>query len=128
MEQAERATRDLPYPQRFEPSRYLGKWYEVARLPTPVQPNDTLATAEYTLGQREREIMVKNTAYNADGKAIVSIEGKARLLADDPPRLIVGFGPVTPKRPNYYVMHVDDDYQHAVVGTPDRGLFGGKGA
>lgn len=54
------------------------------------------------------------------GQAIMSIEGKAQLLPDDPPRLAVSFGPVAATEPNYFVIHVDENYQHAVVGTPDR--------
>lgn len=110
----------LPFPSGFEPARYLGKWYEVSRLPTPMQPAGTLAAAEYRSGKASNEIIVKNTAYNTQGEVILSIEGKAQLLPGDPPRLAVSFGPVVPKEPNYFVMHVDKDYQHAVVGTPDR--------
>jgi len=113
-------TKSLPFPKTFDPTRYLGKWYEAARLPTPVQPAGTLATAEYASGKNEGEIIVKNTAYTAEGKLISTIEGTAQLLPDDPPRMVVGFGPVVPKDPNYFVIHVDKNYQHAVVGTPDR--------
>jgi apolipoprotein D and lipocalin family protein len=116
----DRKLKSLPFPEDFEPARYLGKWYEAARLPTSMQPSGTLATAEYTSGKQAGEIIVKNTAYNADGKQIATITGSARLLSGDPPRLAVSFGPVTTREPNYFVMHVDKDYQHAVVGTPDR--------
>lgn len=119
-QEGDAAARRLPFPKEFDPSRYLGKWYEVARLPTPAQPAGTLATAEYAAGKNEGEVIVKNTAYTGAGELIATIEGKAQLLPDDPPRLAVSFGPVVPKDPNYFVIHVDEDYQHAVVGTPDR--------
>ena len=110
----------LPCPENFDPARYLGKWYEVARLPNPVQPAGTLAMAEYAAGKEKGEVIVKNSAYTGEGKLISAIEGKAQLLPNDPPRLAVSFGPVIPQEPNYFVIHVDEDYQHAVVGNPDR--------
>ena len=39
---------------------------------------------------------------------------------EPPGRLLVAFGPNLPKEPNYHVLHVDEDYQFAVVGVPDR--------
>ena len=98
------------FPKKFDSTRYLGKWYEVVRMPTPAQATGTLATAEYTAGEKDGEVIVKNSAYTADGKLIAAIEGKALLLPNDPPRLAVGFGPVVPKDPNYFVIHVDEDY------------------
>lgn len=113
-------TRPLPFPKGFEPARYLGKWYEAARLPTPIQPERTLATAEYAAGDADDEVLVENTAYTPDGNVISKIKGRAKILAVEPPRLAVTFGPVFPQDANYYVMYVDEDYRHAVVGTPNR--------
>ena len=114
------AEKQLPFPKDFDPTRYLGRWYEVARLPNPAQPAESLAAAEYSAGENEGEVIVKNSAYTAEGKLISAIKGKAQLLPSDPPRLAVSFGPIVPKEPNYFVIHVDGEYQHAVVGTPDR--------
>ncbi len=114
------AEKQLPFPEDFDSNRYLGKWYEIARLPNPAQPAGTLATAEYSVGKEEGIVLVKNSAYTAEGKLIAAIDGKAQLFPNAPPRLAVSFGPVVPDKPNYYVIHVDEDYQHAIVGTPDR--------
>lgn len=113
-------TQRLPFPKNFEAARYLGKWYEAARLPTPIQPEGTLATADYSKGEGDGEIVVKNTLYDDDGKQLSMVQGKGQLLPGDPPRMIVGFGPVRPQEPNYFVVHVDEDYQRAIVGKPDR--------
>lgn len=110
----------LPSPEIFDPVRYLGKWYEVARLPAEFQPGNTLATAEYSAGE-DGGLIIKNSAYSSDGKLLSSIEGKAQLAPGDPSgRLRVSFGPALPAEPNYYVLHVDDKYRFAVVGTPNR--------
>ena len=117
----EPSNKNLPFPKDFEPARYLGKWHEVARFPTPVQPADSLATAEYALGDEPGLVLVTNTAYKADGTLLRRMQGKAQLQSGSPPgRLAVSFGPVLPSTPNYHVMYVDKDYQHAVVGNPDR--------
>ena len=110
----------LPFPKEFDSTKYLGKWYEAARLPTPAQPAKTLATAEYSAGEKEGEVIVVNTAYSTEGKQLATIKGEAQLQPGNPPRLIVSFGPVAPKEPNYYVIHVDEKYQYAVVGRPNR--------
>ena len=113
--------RQLPFVANFDAEQYLGKWYEVARLPTAMQPPGTLATAEYSLGEEEGDVIFKNTAYDSEGKRLTEIQGKARLVKGDPPgRLVVSFGPVTPDTPNYYVLHVDEKYEYAIAGVPDR--------
>ncbi len=112
---------ELPFVQDFQPARYLGKWYEVTRLPTPIQPADTLAMAEYSAGEKAGQVIVKNSAFDKAGKKLLEIEGQATLADGNPPgRLLVAFGPALPKSPNYYVLHVDKDYRYAVVGVPDR--------
>ena len=111
----------LPSVVKFEPERYLGKWYEVARLPIAIQPAGTLATAEYSSAKEEGKLVVKNTAYDAQGTVLSSITGEATIAPGEPPgRLIVSFGPAKPVTPNYYVLHVDEEYQYAVVDVPDR--------
>ena len=111
----------LPFVRDFDAQRYLGRWYEVARLPTRMQPAQTLAVAEYSAGKEAGRIGVKNTAFDVQGKKLAEIQGHARLAEGDPPgRVLVAFGPVLPDVPNYQVMYVDKDYQYAVVGVPDR--------
>ena len=117
---AERVEKALPYPKNFDAAKYLGKWYEIARLPSPAQPSETLATAEYSAAEDEGEIVVKNTAYSTTGKLIREITGKAQIQEGDPPRLKVSFGPAFPSKPNYFVMHVSKKYDLALVGNPDR--------
>ena len=111
----------LPHPPAFEPARYLGIWHEAARLPAAYQPDDTLASAEYAATDTPGRISVTNRAYTADGSLVTTIKGEADLVPGDPPgRLSVRFGPMPAGAPNYYVMHVDKDYTHAVVGVPSR--------
>jgi apolipoprotein D and lipocalin family protein len=106
-------------------SRYTGRWYEIARLPLYFQKADEAALAEYGTNA-DGTISVHNVAIRPDGSQR-EIRGFATVL--NPPentKLAVRFStwfafliPV-PKEGNYWILHVDENYQEAIVGTPDR--------
>ena len=116
----------LPAVERFEPARYLGSWYEVARLPVFYQPDNTLAKATYGATDKPGRVTVFNESFDQQGKPLKNIRGFADLAPGAPlGRFTVRF-PGMPSLvaaltgPNYYVIHVDADYQHAIVGIPSR--------
>jgi apolipoprotein D and lipocalin family protein len=106
-------------------SRYTGRWYEIARLPIRFQKADEAARAEYGRNT-DGTISVHNIAIRPDGSRR-EIRGAAKVL--NPPentKLAVRFStwfafliPV-PEEGNYWILHVDEDYQEAIVGTPNR--------
>jgi apolipoprotein D and lipocalin family protein len=105
--------------------RYTGRWHELARLPMAFQKADEAAIAEYG-SNADGTVSVHNIAIRPDGTQH-DIRGYAKVL--NPPentklavRFSTWFGPLipVPKEGNYWVLHVDDDYQEAIVGTPDR--------
>ena len=51
----------------FDKERYLGKWYEIARLDFKYEKNLNNTTAEYTL-KKNGEIKVDNNGYNTKDK------------------------------------------------------------
>lgn len=123
------STKPLPHPESFEPTRYLGKWYEIGRLPVFYQPDNTLAQAEYGPSDNPGQVTVFNQSFDQAGRPLKSIRGTATLAEGPPPgRFTVRF-PGIPSfvaafsGPNYYVIHVDDDYRTAVVGVPSRGAL-----
>ena len=106
-------------------SRYAGRWFEIARLPMPFQKADEAAMAEYG-SNPDGTLSVHNIAIRPDGSQH-DIRGYAKVL--NPPentKLAVrfstwfGFLIPMPKEGNYWVLHVDDRYQEAIVGTPNR--------
>ncbi|MEY8800358.1 lipocalin family protein [Leisingera sp. XS_AS12] len=117
--------RDTDVPMAVETgldlSRYLGKWYEIARFPNDFEKGCEGVTAEYS-ALPEGRIKVVNTCRKGapDGPA-ESAEGKARVVA--PGILEVNFVPWLSFLPftwgDYWVLDVDDDYRVAVVGTPN---------
>jgi len=106
-------------------SRYAGRWFEIARLPMPFQKAGEAALAEYG-SNPDGTLSVHNIAIRPDGSQH-DIRGYAKVL--NPPentklavRFRTWFGPLipVPKAGNYWVLHVDDRYQEAIVGTPNR--------
>lgn len=114
-----------PTAARVEVARYLGRWYEIARLPMPFQKRGEAAMAEYGLNA-DGTLSVHNVAIRPDGTEH-DIRGTAWVL--NPPensrlavRFSTWFGPFipVPKEGNYWILHVDAGYTQALVGTPDR--------
>jgi len=106
-------------------SRYSGRWFEIARLPMRFQKANEAAIAEYGTNA-DGTISVHNIAIRPDGSQR-DIRGYAKVL--NPPvntkltvRFKTWFGPLipVPKEGNYWILHVDEHYQEALVGTPNR--------
>ena len=106
-------------------SRYVGRWFEIARLPMPFQKANEAAIADYGTNP-DGTISVHNIAVRPDGSQR-DIRGYAKVL--NPPentkltvRFKTWFGPLipVPREGNYWILHVDEDYQEAIVGTPNR--------
>jgi len=119
---------ELPTATSVDLSRYVGKWYEIARLPMWAQRNCLRSTAEYTFLESD-DIGVKNTCATEDGGE-TSIQGIAKIVDQEhgakfdvvfdqwAAKIIKFYSP--PNNGNYWILKVDPDYQYAAVGTPDR--------
>ena len=100
----------------FEPERYLGVWYEVARYPVPFQTGCVGVTAEYGL-RDDGLLSVLNICRNPAGAETARIEGTAEIVG--PGRLKVRFPSVPLVAADYWVLWTDEDYRTAVVGAPN---------
>jgi len=110
------ALEDLKTVSQVDLNRYLGKWYEIARYPNPFQKKCLASTAEYSLDEKGR-IIVLNTCYTA-GK-VKDIKGKAWVVKDsDNSKLKVSF--FWPFKGDYWIIDLADDYSYVVVGEPKR--------
>ncbi|UCH83548.1 MAG: lipocalin family protein [Candidatus Latescibacterota bacterium] len=103
--------------------RYVGLWYEIARIPNSFQKKCARGTtAEYTLREDGR-ISVVNRCTKEDGSQIKA-DGVAKIVdAASNAKLKVSFFSLLGWRPvwgDYWVIGLDDDYQWAIIGTPDR--------
>ena len=105
--------------QCFEVNRFLGKWYEVARLNHPFERGLSNVTATYSL-KKDGTIRVLNRGYKERKQRWQNAEGKAKFVADPGTgRLKVSFfGPIYG---GYNIVELDkQNYQYALVVGNDR--------
>ncbi|KPN72171.1 lipocalin family protein [Neisseria sp. 83E34] len=118
---------DLPPLQtvpQLDLERYAGQWYEIARLPMPYQnqcASDVTATYR---PNSNKTISVTNRCKQADGSWSIA-EGLAKPKNAENTKLSVTFLPKTVRwlpigKAPYWVMALDEHYQTAMIGQPDR--------
>lgn len=103
----------------FDVNRYLGKWYEVARLDHSFERGLQKVSAQYSM-RDDGSIRVLNRGYDAAQDAWKEAEGKAYFI-DDPEtgRLKVSF--FGPFYGSYNIIDLDhEDYRYALVCGPSR--------
>jgi apolipoprotein D and lipocalin family protein len=120
------AAAPLPTLDWVDLARYAGRWYEIARLPNRFQDQcagDVAAT--YTL-RPDGRVTVVNECRGRDGQTRRAA-GVARRADKKGPasRLKVRFAPALLSFlpfvwGDYWIVDLDRDYRHAVVGDPSR--------
>ncbi len=103
--------------------KYTGLWYEIAKIPNSFQDQCIRGTtAEYSL-KENGEIKVVNSCIDEDGEEDVA-EGVARVVdKKSNAKLEVSFVSFLGWRPfwgDYWIIGLDENYQWAVVGHPER--------
>jgi apolipoprotein D and lipocalin family protein len=97
----------------FDKARYLGKWYEVARLDYKYEKDMDNVTANYSLNDNGT-IKVANKGYNVKKDEWEQSIGKAKFVKkDDVGMLRVSF--FGPFYSGYNVIAIDPDYKYALV-------------
>ena len=107
-------------------SRYVGTWYEIARLPNRFQKKCSAnVTATYTLLD-DGDIKVVNRCKQDDGEITIA-EGLARVAVEDGShsKLKVRFAPAFLSFlpfvwGDYWIIDLATDYSYSLVGEPDR--------
>lgn len=118
---------ELPVQAGVNLEKYAGTWHEQARLPNRFQKDCTGEVwADYVLNP-DGTVKVTNQCRKEDGSIEVA-EGQARLASaehEDPAKLEVRFAPqwlgwLPMVWGDYWILKLEGDYQHSLVGTPDR--------
>jgi len=106
----------------FDVSRYLGTWYEIARLDHSFEHGLTDVTATYRL-RDDGAIAVINRGYDSRDDEWEEARGTARFIGSrDIASLKVAF--FWPFYGGYHVIALDkEDYSHALVTGPNRGYL-----
>jgi len=103
----------------FNLERYLGKWYEIARLDHSFERGLIQVTADYSL-QADGGVRVLNRGYSVEKKSWKEAEGKASFVkGTDQGYLKVSF--FGPFYGSYIVFDLDHEkYQYSLVSGPDK--------
>ncbi len=103
----------------FEVSRYLGKWYEIARLDHSFERGLSNVSAEYSL-RDDGDIRVINRGYNVKKGEWSQAEGRAKFIGSpDVGSLKVSF--FGPFYGGYNIVELDKkNYQYVMIVGNDR--------
>jgi len=102
----------------FELQKYLGKWFEIARLDHSFERGLTRVSAEYSL-RDDGGVVVLNRGYSQDDAKWKQIEGKAYFVngPEEGYLKVSFFGPFYG---SYVIFELDhEEYQYAFVSGPD---------
>lgn len=97
----------------FDKAKYLGKWYEIARIDFVYEKDLNNTTAEYSLNDNGT-IKVDNKGYNTKKGINTQAIGKAKFVGKDTIGMlkVSFFGPFYG---GYNVIAIDADYKYALV-------------
>ena len=100
--------------KNFDINKYLGTWYEIARLDHSFERGLERVTAEYSLGEDGR-VVVRNRGYLPVKQLWKEAEGKAYFAreSDEGYLKVSFFGPFYA---GYNVLMLEGDYEHALIG------------
>ncbi len=105
--------------QDFELDRYLGKWYEIARLDHSFERGLEKVTADYSL-RDDGGVKVVNRGFSIETKEWNEAEGKAYFV-NGPTEGYLKVSFFGPFYGSYVIFELDqENYQYAFVSGPDR--------
>lgn len=97
----------------FNKEKYLGKWYEIARLDFKFERNLNNTTAHYSI-RKDGKIKVDNKGFNTKTKKWEQAIGKAKFVENEKiAKLKVSF--FGPFYSGYNVIAIDTDYKYALI-------------
>lgn len=113
---------EIPTVSHVELSRYLGHWHEIARFPHSFQKDCAKSEAQYTLLPSGKIEVINSCASLSEPGKELRVRGLAKVVDKKTnAKLKVSFGPWLgwPFAGDYWILDLDENYQYALVGTPD---------
>lgn len=114
------ASPPLPVVGEIDLDRYAGRWYEIASFPQRFQKGCVATTATYTRLDASRIRVVNECRDGSFDGALRRVEGVAWVADPDESAAKLKVQFFWPFRGDYWVIELDPDYRHAVVGHPSR--------
>ena len=113
-----KSTSELATEESVEVEKYMGTWYEIARLPNSFEKDMKCVTATYSL-KKNGKINVFNKGFKTTKNKYSTAKGIAKIPNSEyPGKLKVSF--FRPFWGNYYIIELDKNYQYVLVGDPTR--------
>lgn len=104
---------------RVDVSRYMGRWYEIARFPAPFQDDCVATTATYGLREDGKVSVLNACREDSFDGPVREVEGIARVVdAQTNAKLKVSFA--WPFEGDYWIIMLDEEYRWAVISEPSR--------
>ncbi|MFW1857286.1 lipocalin family protein [Acinetobacter defluvii] len=116
---------DIPTVQQVDLKKYLGEWHEIARKPLYFQRMcDYNVTAHYSLNSNGN-VKVDNQCFDKHGNLKQSIGEAFVKNSPNNSKLKVSFLPdiirwLPIARGDYWILKLDENYQTALVGSPNK--------
>ena len=102
----------------FELDRYLGRWYEIARLDHSFERGLSAVTADYSL-RDDGLVRVINRGYDKENERWKEAEGRARFVRE-PTEAFLKVSFFGPFYGSYIIFELDqEDYNYALISGPD---------
>ncbi|RTZ04648.1 lipocalin [Flavobacterium bomense] len=99
--------------QNFDKDKFLGNWYEIARLDFVFEKNLNNTTAKYSLN-KDGSLKVINRGFNFIKNKYVAATGKVKFVGDsNTGKLKVSF--FGPFYSGYTIIALDSDYKYALM-------------
>lgn len=112
-------TKPLEVVSSVDLERYMGTWYEIATIPQRFQKDCVAVTATYTLREDGKVTVVNKCRKKTLDGEFKSVRGKAWVVDEKTKaKLKVQF--FWPFAGSYWIIELDQDYEWAVVGHPNR--------
>nr|WP_324255990.1 lipocalin family protein [Providencia rettgeri] len=110
--------KDISPVEKFDLSRYLGEWHEVARIDNRFEKGLSKVSANYSL-RDDGGVKVVNRGWNSESKKWKESIGKAYFVeSSDTGALKVSF--FGPFYGGYNIIKLDDNYQYSLVVGPNK--------
>ena len=109
------STDDIPVVKGFDAARYMGTWYEIARLPKWYERDMIHVSAEYALDGKT--LRIKNSGWRNGERKVSTAVGYFAGLADEGAFRISFFRPFYG---DYRIIWLSPDYDLALVTGEDR--------
>lgn len=115
----------LPTVSYVDLERYQGTWYEIARFDQKFQKGCTAVTADYTLTKKNKVKVLNKCRLNSPSGKLKTAKGKAWVIdkktnAKLKVQFFLSFIKLGFLAGDYWILDLDENYEHVMIGAPDR--------